>query len=402
MHFCSLLNSRSKASLLHLNSFKPGGKPGGLRCHAVASSAMHKGSWPPPGWSTCHDLHVMWDLDNKRPTDSADIAPLLTRLKKELRRGGTINSINAFANRATCTEFEPQELISVLEESAGADAHRCSFCGKRCKSSDELQKHFIQLHEREHNKRIGAKSGKGIPEMRRAKNYMASDKADRYLEAVASIGGGYKSRRRLGKSGTALKALLHQQGIKLIDVPVKDQAADHALSAFARKVLRSFPPKLKTNKGAMDTATTAAEHVEAAHEKAGQIESSPSSQPKEATFCLISDDFGFVPLMQEARERGWSIVMVTSREYHEGKFAPYADAFIAWEDVYEKTPAISRSKVTAPSEDQPGKRCPTVLTPMNVSSEGRIESTATSRPNTRRLFPVASPTPIPSDELKEA
>lgn len=63
-----------------------------------------------------------------------------------------------------------------LASDMDTDALRCALCGKRFNDAAALQKHFKQLHEREHKKR--ATRGGGA-QGRRSSRYLESEKADR-------------------------------------------------------------------------------------------------------------------------------------------------------------------------------------------------------------------------------
>ncbi|GAX78839.1 hypothetical protein CEUSTIGMA_g6277.t1 [Chlamydomonas eustigma] len=110
------------------------------------------------------------------------------------------------------------------------DDLNCTLCGRKFKSVADLSKHFKQLHEREHKKKMGSGSPK------RLRKYLESDKAERYHEAAGESAGGDKSRKRV-QSGLSLKLLLLKLYISLQDVAQMDQAADIALTKKVKNLL---------------------------------------------------------------------------------------------------------------------------------------------------------------------
>ncbi len=93
-----------------------------------------------------------------------------------------------------------------------------------------MQKHFQQLHAREHHKKLShtrkvmrasrTRDGDeyflhGMSRLQHryqqaATKYFESEKAHRYRDAALSAGAGFKANKRLGESGHTLKMLLHR------------------------------------------------------------------------------------------------------------------------------------------------------------------------------------------------
>jgi hypothetical protein len=125
-------------------------------------------SWPVKDWLKDPPiLHVYWDLDNKRPQFAEEYPGLIDKLRSRLLSGGMLpmetnyKCIQAFANPNTCMEHDA-ELMNDLIMTVVEDDLRCTSCGRRCKSVADLSKHFKQLHEREHKKKLASGSQKRI------------------------------------------------------------------------------------------------------------------------------------------------------------------------------------------------------------------------------------------------
>lgn len=254
-------------------------------------------------------MHVAWDLDNKKPLDWSDIPEVVGKLRESLSLVGRVVSISAWGNRSTfdwvegdnalAREEEREQLEMLLGEEGllEQDPLRCTLCGRRCKSLDALQKHFKELHQREHRKRLGP--GKGGSQ-ERAKEYLASDQADRYYQAYNSAG----MSKKLSRKGRALKALLSQLGVKVKEVSPGKDVADKAL---VDEVRRKMASKLQAQR------------------------TTDLLVPDANVLVVVSDDYGFRDIMIEARQQyGWGVVVVCNDP---AKFSDVSDARLPWGDV---------------------------------------------------------------------
>ncbi|WIA37689.1 hypothetical protein OEZ86_014580 [Tetradesmus obliquus] len=170
-------------------------------------------------------MHVFWDLDNLKPEHWGRSSDLVRSLRSALKPYGRLQQLQGYANSHTLVrQVEGWGLQEELEE----EDTRCPLCGRRCKSFDDLQKHFRQLHEREHQKKLGA------PKKHAAK-YSKSDKAARVREARSLYGTPKKN--RAGSSGQLVRAVLQKAGVKVFEVASQKQAADEAIDRHIDRLL---------------------------------------------------------------------------------------------------------------------------------------------------------------------
>lgn len=104
---------------------------------------------------------------------------------------------------------------------------RCPLCNKQRSNLKDLNKHFRELHEREHKKRL------------QGPRYRGSDKEKRYWAAVENLG--LPRSNLAGKKGQAVQLLLQQADVKLIQVPNTNQAADEAIKSNIKVLLKQLP-----------------------------------------------------------------------------------------------------------------------------------------------------------------
>jgi hypothetical protein len=135
------------------------------------------------------DIFVFWDLDNKR-SDGVAAEDVARHLRGTLANYGAVRSIAAVANPATLA-WRPEGVVrggQLMREIVATERRtktsltgqqRCPMCGMTCKSIAHLQKHFRQLHEREHKKQLAHRPG--------LRSYVASGKQDRFLQARARL-----------------------------------------------------------------------------------------------------------------------------------------------------------------------------------------------------------------------
>lgn len=177
-------------------------------------------------------VYVLWDLDNKYPV-VLDHYRVVDNLRGALKRFGKVVEIQAFGNHHTFNYVPPlweaaqgeEDFEHPLDADVDPDEPlRCPLCGAKQKSPEKLAKHFQQLHQREHNKRV-----RNNP---KANKYLKSDKAQRY-RAAATVA--LPSR----KKGYDLKGILAQCGVGVTAVPMGRQSADQALERYATATLLS-------------------------------------------------------------------------------------------------------------------------------------------------------------------
>ncbi|CAI5534043.1 unnamed protein product [Closterium sp. Naga37s-1] len=106
---------------------------------------------------------VLWDLDNVQPErmEPFDAATRLTDLAASF---GSPVDVLAYANRHAFDhvpawvreqrrERREAERMAARGESEEREV-RCELCGRRCSGAAALRKHFVSLHQREHEKRM--------------------------------------------------------------------------------------------------------------------------------------------------------------------------------------------------------------------------------------------------------
>lgn len=96
----------------------------------------------------------------------------------------------------------------------------CSVCGRKCKTSLDLKKHFKNLHQREREKKLGRmRSLKGKKRQKFKERYITGNV--KYVEAAREL--------LTPKKGYGLAAELRRAGVYVKTVEDKPQAADAAL-----------------------------------------------------------------------------------------------------------------------------------------------------------------------------
>lgn len=190
-------------------------------------------------WSakTNEKVVVLWDLDNKPPRGPPYDAGMALRNLASLF--GTVIDVAAYANRHAFSHV-PRRIIHQRRERREMDIlerrgvnipeqpYVCGVCGRKCKTNLDLKKHFIQLHERERNKKLAR--------MRMLKG----KKRKKYKERFVSGNTKYEDTARdliTPKTGYGLAKELRRAGIYVRTVEDKPQAADAALK---RQMLHSM------------------------------------------------------------------------------------------------------------------------------------------------------------------
>eukprot|EP00879_Flechtneria_rotunda_P018022 GHRR01018888.1.p1 GENE.GHRR01018888.1~~GHRR01018888.1.p1 ORF type:complete len:198 (+),score=41.11 GHRR01018888.1:42-596(+) len=158
------------------------------------------------------------------------------------------------------------------------DGLRCPLCGRRCSSVEQLNKHFKQLHQREHQKRLNAPK-------KTARKYHESTKAQRYREANHQVG--LPRANGAGHKGQALRLLLAKEGVRFVEVQLGRQAVDNAIVEHVKKLKY-------------------------------QLRQTSAESLRQAVLVVVSDDRGFSPLMSNwISSGGADVVVVTRRDPRE-------------------------------------------------------------------------------------
>lgn len=240
-------------------------------------------------------VSVFWDLDNKPPTTSPYHAALF--LRHAASQFGSVVEMVAYANHHAFTHVpnwvreqrRDRKQLDFLEQKGLVQPDKpyvCNLCGRKCKTNLLLKKHFKQLHEREHNKRMTRlNSLKG----KKREKYRAATlpKTQRYKEAASPI--------LVPKAGYGLESDLRRAGIFVKTVQYKPQAADIELK---KQMADSMHKGVKC-------------------------------------ICLVSDDTDFSPMLADARALNLrTVVFGESRSLKR-----YADFWFPWEDISRGIPA---------------------------------------------------------------
>ncbi|KAF3446625.1 hypothetical protein FNV43_RR11805 [Rhamnella rubrinervis] len=172
---------------------------------------------------------VLWDLDNKPPRGPPYQAAMA--LKQLAQRFGDLVDVSAYANRHAFIHLpqwvleqrRERKQIDILERKgllSPSEPYVCAVCGRKCKTSMDLKKHFKQLHERERQKKLNRmRSLKGKKRQRYRERYISGN--HKYNEAARSI--------ITPKVGYGLASELRRAGVFVKTVEDKPQAADWAL-----------------------------------------------------------------------------------------------------------------------------------------------------------------------------
>eukprot|EP00798_Chlamydomonas_sp_ICE-L_P019777 gene19777-26469_t len=254
-----------------------------------------------------NQMHVFWDLDNKQPDFAQDLPLLVSDLKALLEIAGCVcPPMIAYGNTTTCSAWGAASLNEVIERREKKETHFCcKMCGAKKKSSKALVKHF-KIHQKEHAKRSGQKGVKAGGSMKkRLDKYAKSEKATKFRNAAAT----YAIRtKRLGNAIQILKILLHNLGVRLVDVPTTDQTADLALYCHANYLMDNC---LDAQSPPQDSDGDAASH-------------------KHHTLVVVSDDYGFKDLLEQARRKGLSTIVVCRSEVAPKFTTDFVDAVVHW------------------------------------------------------------------------
>eukprot|EP00250_Pteridium_aquilinum_P017915 c23836_g1_i1 orf=20-1840(-) len=239
-------------------------------------------------------VSVFWDLDNKPPKSSPYHAALY--LRHAASQFGSVIEMVAYANRHAFThvpewvreERRDRKQLDRLEQRGLVQLEQpyvCSLCGRKCKTNILLKKHFKQLHEREHNKRmsrLNSLKGKKRTKFKEA----VLPKTEKYREAARPI--------LLPKVGYGLESDLRRAGVFVSTVQFKPQAADIALK---KQMAESMNKGIKC-------------------------------------LCLVSDDTDFAQMLADARALNHRTVV-----FGESKsLKRYADFWFPWADISQGIP----------------------------------------------------------------
>ncbi|GLJ55649.1 hypothetical protein SUGI_1195200 [Cryptomeria japonica] len=241
--------------------------------------------------STRDSVGIFWDLDNK-PPDKVPPYDAAVRLKNLASQFGLPTTMAAYANRHTFTflpdwvraQRRQRKALDILESDGiirSRDPYVCEVCGRKFETNIKFQKHFKQLHEREHHKRLARlESLKG-----KKKDFFKAKigpKEEKYRAAAKEV--------LLPEQGYGLAGELKKAGFCVRTVRDKPQAADIALE---NDMMEAIEDEIQC-------------------------------------LCLVSDDSDFVRVLKKARARNVRTVVVG--DFY-GDLKLTADANFSWRDV---------------------------------------------------------------------
>ncbi|XP_073010473.1 uncharacterized protein [Typha latifolia] len=233
---------------------------------------------------------VLWDLDNKPPRGPPYAAA--SSLFRAASLLGRVVEISAYANRHAFSHLpgwvldqrRERRQLDLLERrglAAPSEPYVCSVCGRRCSTRPDLKRHFLQLHERERQKKLSRmRSLKGKKRQRYRERFISNN--HKYEEAAREL--------LTPKAGYGLASELRRAGVFVRTVEDKPQAADAALKRQIR------------------------------HSMARGVD----------WMVLVSDDSDFVEMMRRAREAELRTVVVGDGLRALGKVA---DIWLPWDRV---------------------------------------------------------------------
>ncbi|KAK8919076.1 hypothetical protein KSP39_PZI021915 [Platanthera zijinensis] len=172
---------------------------------------------------------VLWDLDNKPPRGQPYDAAVALRRVAELF--GRLVEISAYTNRHAFLHL-PRWVLDNRRQRRHQDAlerkgivfpeepYVCGVCGRKCLTNPDLKRHFIQLHERERQKKLGRmRSLKGKKRQNYKQRFISGN--HKYTEAAREL--------LSPKTGYGLASELRRAGVFVKTVDDKPQAADAAV-----------------------------------------------------------------------------------------------------------------------------------------------------------------------------
>ncbi|CAI5460311.1 unnamed protein product [Closterium sp. Yama58-4] len=139
-----------------------GGADGPAR-QGVVAQARWGGAEGAEGAAAGGRAVVLWDLDNVQP-ERMEPFDAAARLRDLAASFGSPVDVLAYANRHAFEHVpawvreQRRERREAVRMAARGEAEerevRCELCGRRCSGAAALRKHFVSLHQREHEKRM--------------------------------------------------------------------------------------------------------------------------------------------------------------------------------------------------------------------------------------------------------
>ncbi|CAI5512624.1 unnamed protein product [Closterium sp. Naga37s-1] len=222
------------------------GAPGATGARGGADEAARQGGVAQARWGGVEEAAagggravVLWDLDNVQPErmEPFDAATRLTDLAASF---GSPVDVLAYANRHAFDHVpawvrdQRRERRDAERMAARGEAEeqtvRCELCGRRCSGAAALRKHFVSLHQREHEKRM-QHLNHASPKRKRRLREVYRGKQQRYQQAVRGV--------LLPRRGYGLMPELRRAGVVVRLVSQQSQAADEALKRDLAAAVRS-------------------------------------------------------------------------------------------------------------------------------------------------------------------
>lgn len=265
-------------------------------CHSgsgCGGRTLGKNSNLPPNEKLCR-VGIFWDLDNK-PPNSIPPYEVANKLRIAASSFGVVRYMVAYANSHTFSNVprvvqerrKEKQLLYRLENKGVIkrnEPHLCRVCGRKFYTNEKLVNHFKQLHESEHLKRMNQiESARGSRKVKLVAKY--SMKMEKYKKAASAI--------LTPKVGYGLEDELKRAGFWVQTVSDRPQAADLALQNHVVDM--------------MD------------HKRVDCV-------------VLVSDDYGFVDVIKEAKLRCLKTVVIGDAS-SDGVLKRTADTSFSWEEI---------------------------------------------------------------------
>lgn len=165
---------------------------------------------------------IFWDLDNKPPNQFPPYEAAL-KLKKTASSFGYVHHMVAYANRhalnyvpiAIRDKAKERKKLTQLENRGLTKPHEqflCRVCGRNFYNHEKFVHHFKQIHEREHTKRLSQiESARGSQRVKLVAKY--SMKMEKYKKAARDVlapKGGYGLVDELKRAGFLVRTVLNK------------------------------------------------------------------------------------------------------------------------------------------------------------------------------------------------
>ncbi|XP_051113312.1 uncharacterized protein LOC127239281 [Andrographis paniculata] len=252
-----------------------------------------------------NNVAIFWDLVNKPPKPFLPY-DAATRLKNTAQGFGFVKHMIAYADRNLYSYVPPSISSQRGERKASneigtkvVEPYVCGVCGRRFYTNEKLVNHFKQIHESEHVKRMNQiETARGSRRMNLVAKYAM--KMDKYRKAARDLMApklGYGFSDELKRAGFRVSVVSDKPDVMLIN---------HMVDVMDKREVKCL--------------------------------------------FLVSDDSGFVGVLQEARLRRLKTVVVG--DANEGLLKRTADASFSWWEILRGKAKKESGSVVGKWKDQ--------------------------------------------------